>query len=91
MILPNKIVQRFYETPAPLKAGRDLISERLKFLSSYLNSSRAAPKVGISASLQQAAGNSNLKSKYNARIKLGGIKLDNRLIFKVNDYMRLKG
>jgi hypothetical protein len=27
----------------------------------YLNSSRAAPKVGISASLQQAAGNSNLK------------------------------
>jgi hypothetical protein len=29
----NKIVQRFYETPAPLKAGRDLINERLKFLS----------------------------------------------------------
>jgi hypothetical protein len=27
----------------------------------YLNSSRAAPKVGISISLQQAAGNSNLK------------------------------
>jgi len=26
----------------------------------YLNSSRAAPKVGISVSLQQAAGNSNL-------------------------------
>jgi hypothetical protein len=81
---------------------RDLISERLKFLSPaapqagfplrsnklatgyfgifttahravvphfrfkkdlilYLNSSRAAPKVGISVSLQQAAGNSNLK------------------------------
>jgi hypothetical protein len=49
----NKIVQRFYETPAPLKAGRDLIND--------LNSSRAAPKVGISVSLQQAAGNSNLK------------------------------
>jgi hypothetical protein len=29
----NKIVQRSYETPAPLKAGRDLINERLKFLS----------------------------------------------------------
>jgi hypothetical protein len=27
----------------------------------YLNSSRAAPNVGISVSLQQAAGNSNLK------------------------------
>ena len=26
-------MQRFYETPAPLKAGRDIISERLKFLS----------------------------------------------------------
>jgi hypothetical protein len=31
--LMNKIVQRFYETPAPLKAGRDLINEGLKFLS----------------------------------------------------------
>jgi len=29
----------------------------------YLNSSRAAPKVGISVSLQQAAGNSNLNIK----------------------------
>jgi hypothetical protein len=29
-----------------------------------LNSSRAAPKVGISASLQQAAGNSNLKDRH---------------------------
>jgi hypothetical protein len=29
----------------------------------YLNSSRAAPKVGISVSLQQAAGNSNLKRR----------------------------
>ena len=28
----------------------------------YLNSSHAAPKVGISVSLQQAAGNSNLDS-----------------------------
>jgi hypothetical protein len=27
----------------------------------YLNSSRAAPRVGISVSLQQAAGNSNLR------------------------------
>jgi hypothetical protein len=26
-------MQRFYETLAPLKAGRDLINERLKFLS----------------------------------------------------------
>jgi hypothetical protein len=33
----------------------------------YLNSSRAAPKIGISVSLQQAAGNSNL-NKSNARI-----------------------
>jgi hypothetical protein len=24
--LKNKIVQRFYKTPAPLKAGRDLIN-----------------------------------------------------------------
>ena len=30
----------------------------------YLNSSRAVPKVGISVSLQQAPGNSNLKSPY---------------------------
>jgi hypothetical protein len=30
----------------------------------YLNSSRAAPKIGISVSLQQAAGNSNLKIKF---------------------------
>jgi hypothetical protein len=35
----NKIVQRFYETPAPLKAGRDLIFEFIP----------RAPKVGISA------------------------------------------
>jgi hypothetical protein len=27
----------------------------------YLNSSRAAPRVGISTSFRQAAGNSNLK------------------------------
>jgi hypothetical protein len=34
----------------------------LRDLILYLNSSRAAPKVGISVSLQQAAGNSNLNS-----------------------------
>jgi hypothetical protein len=61
-------VQRFYETPIPLKAGRDLISERftsrllgwLKFLSPFEFIPRS-PEDGISASLQQAAGNSNLK------------------------------
>jgi hypothetical protein len=37
----NKIVQRFYQTPAPLKAGRDLKNERLKFLSPQ------APKAGF--------------------------------------------
>jgi hypothetical protein len=42
-------VKRFYETPAPLKAGRDLINERLKFLSPQ-------PESGIYASLQQATG-----------------------------------
>jgi len=31
----DKIVLRFYETPAPLKAGRDLFGERLKFLSPF--------------------------------------------------------
>jgi hypothetical protein len=34
----------------------------LRDLILYLNSSRAAPKVGISVSLQQAAGISNLKA-----------------------------
>jgi len=42
-------VQRFYETPAPLKAGRDLISERLKFLSSQ-------QATGISEFLPQPTG-----------------------------------
>jgi hypothetical protein len=35
----------------------------------YLNSSRAAPKVGISVSLQQAAGNSNSKIRAQDNIK----------------------
>jgi hypothetical protein len=48
-ISPNKIVQRFYEIPSPLKAGRDLINERLKFLP-------RSPESGIYASLQQATG-----------------------------------
>jgi len=45
----NKIVERFYETPVPLSAERDLISERftrrllggLKFLSLHQNFRRA--------------------------------------------------
>jgi len=35
----------------------------------YLNSSRAAPKVWISVSLQQAAGDSNLKIRAQDNIK----------------------
>ena len=55
---------------------RDLINERFtrlrraphfrlkKDLIFYLNSSRAAPRDGISASLRQAAGNSNLNTGF---------------------------
>jgi hypothetical protein len=103
---PNKIVQRFYETPECLSSGSNkrkvyppfvwlakipipaapktgfplrfnkllgyfgifttahrAVVAHFRFkkdLILYLNSSRAAPKVGISVSLQQAAGNSNL-------------------------------
>ena len=43
----SKIVLRFYETPVPLSAGRDLMCERQQFLS---------PLGGIPTSFRQAAG-----------------------------------
>jgi len=42
----------FYEFTTTIKSCNDFIL--------YLNSSRAAPRVGISITLQQAVGNSNL-------------------------------